>query len=88
LTGNVRVLKIPKCNCGRPTCDEAGRVVRVKTCPACQKIRLDVIRGIEYAGAYVKGEDTEELVLLKQKEFFSLQSILASGSLKRADHHG
>ncbi len=69
----VRYPKIPKCKCGPPISDCAGRVVRVQTCPACQEIRLDVIRGGEYAGAYVKCGDTVEYVLVKQKELFSFR---------------
>ena len=76
-TSSVRVLEIPNCRCGPPISDCAGRVVRVETCPACQRIRLDAIRGREYAGAYVKGGDTDKLVLLKQKEFFSLESLFS-----------
>jgi len=64
-------VKIPNCNCGQPEVDSAGRVVRVRTCAVCQAVRLDVIRGGEYAIAYLGGGDTEA-VLLKQKEFFSL----------------
>ncbi len=51
--------------------DKAGRVVRVVTCPACQTIRLDVIRGAEYAVAYMECGGTMTKVLLKQKDFFS-----------------
>ncbi len=69
-TGNVRGVDIPNCNCGQPEYDSAGRVVRVRTCPACQRIRLDVIRGVEYAIAYESGEGTGVAVLLKQREFF------------------
>ena len=72
LTGNVRGPEIPNCRCGPPLVDCAGRVVRVRTCPACQKVRLDVVRGREYAGAYLSGGDTDKLVLVKQLEFFSL----------------
>jgi len=68
---NVRALHIPNCQCGPAIRDGKGRVVRLKTCPACQRIRLDIIRGIEYAGAYVKCGDAVKHVLLKQKEFFS-----------------
>ena len=72
MTGNVRVYKIPNCNCGQPEYDSAGRVVRVRTCAVCQAVRLDIIRGGEYAGAYMRCGDAVEHVLLKQKEFFSL----------------
>ena len=58
------------CGCKRPEIDNLGRVHSVQTCPACQAIRLDVIRGVEYGFAYVKGEDTSRRVLLKQREFF------------------
>ncbi len=70
MTRNVRLPKIPNCNCGQPEVDSAGRVVRVRTCPACQAIRLDVIRGVEYAGAYVRCGATVQYVLVKQKDFF------------------
>ncbi len=69
-TGLVRYPEIPKCKCGPPITDCAGRVVRVRTCPACQAIRLDVIRGGVYAGAYVKCGDTVKYVLVKQKDLF------------------
>ena len=69
--GNVRLYSIPNCACALPLLDDEGRVVRVETCPACQAIRLDVLRGGEYAIAYIGGGDTGEAVLLKQKDFFS-----------------
>ena len=78
-------LKIPNCKCGPEICDTLGRVLVLKTCPACQQIRLDRIRGVEYAGAYMRCGDTIEKVLVKQKEFFSLQALDASplpGSLE------
>ncbi len=49
-----------------------GRVLVLETCPACQKVRLDILRGAEYAGAYMKCGDTVKYELLKQKEFFQL----------------
>jgi len=70
-TGDGWVPGIPNCKCGPHVCDHAGRVVRVFTCPACQRVRLDVIRGVVYAGAYMRCGDTTERVLLKQREFFS-----------------
>ncbi len=70
-TPYVRDYEIPNCRCAPPMWDESGRVVRVETCPACQQIRLDVVRGVEYAIAYVSGGDTAKRVLLKQKDFFS-----------------
>jgi len=70
-TVTVRYPPIPKCKCGPPVMDCAGRVVRVWTCPACQQIRLDIVRGGEYAGAYVSREGTVRYELVKQKEFFS-----------------
>ncbi len=69
-TGNVRGTGIPNCKCGPAFVDYKGRVVRVDTCPACQEVRLDIIRGAEYAGAYVGSGDTVRYVLLKQKDFF------------------
>jgi len=69
---NVRSLFIPNCQCGPALVDRKGRVVRLKTCPACQQVRLDIIRGVQYAGAYMKCDGTVKKVLLKQKEFFSL----------------
>ena len=63
---------IPNCSCGSPVFDQAGRCLSLSTCPACMAIRLDVIRGAEYACALVKGGDTDKVVLLKQKEFFGL----------------
>ncbi len=71
-TGNVSPLNIPNCFCGQPEYDREGRVLRLSTCPACQKVRLDIIRGVEYAGAYMRCGDTVKHVLVKQKEFFSL----------------
>ena len=65
-------LQIPNCRCGPAIVDCKGRVLVLDTCPACQEVRLDIIRGIEYAGAYVKCGDTVQNVLVKQKEFFSL----------------
>ena len=62
---------IPNCLCGQPIVDQAGRVLMVRTCPACQQIRLDIVRGVEYAIAHVKRGDTVSHVLVKQKEFFS-----------------
>ncbi len=72
LTGNVSPLYIPNCNCSQPEYDRAGRVLGLTTCPACMKVRLDIIRGVEYAGAYMRCGDTVKYELLKQKEFFSL----------------
>ncbi len=60
----------PRCRCGNATVDHQGRVLKVRTCPICLGLVLDVMRGGEYAIAYLGGEDTEG-VLLKQKEFFS-----------------
>jgi len=59
------------CACGDVECDKQGNVLVFRTCPVCSKIILDIIRGGEYAGAYVNGGDTDKLVLFKQKEFFS-----------------
>ena len=73
LTGNVRGVDIPNCSCGQPIVDAAGRYVRGETCPACQSIRLDWMRGAEYACAYVNGGDTGKAVLMKQLEFFSFR---------------
>ena len=70
-------VQIPNCKCGPPVCDQAGRVLKLRTCPACQSVRLDIIRGVEYAGAYVKGGDTETLELVRQGEFFSPQALYA-----------
>ncbi len=71
LTGNVRVPEIPNCRCGPAITDCKGRVVRVNTCPACQQVRLDVVRGGVYAGACVRRGDTVKYELIKQKDFFS-----------------
>ena len=73
LSGNVRGYEIPNCSCRLPRVDPAGRVLGLETCPACQAIRLDVIRGGEYAIAYLSGGDTGKAVLMKQKEFFSFR---------------
>ena len=62
---------IMNCGCKAPEIDSCGRVLTVQTCPACQAIRLDVIRGAEYACAYENGHGTLTKVLLKQKELFS-----------------
>ena len=69
---------IPNCKCGPEICDTLGRVLVLQTCPACQQVRLDRIRGVEYAIAHVKGGDTGKLELVRQKEFFSLQTFDAS----------
>jgi len=58
------------CECEDRRSDAIGNVLSFQTCPACQAIRLDVIRGAEYGFAYVKGEDTPRRVLLRQREFF------------------
>ena len=55
-------------------------VVELRTCAVCTQVALDVLRGIEYAKAHVKCGDTVKDVLLKQKEFFSLQSVRSSRS--------
>jgi len=66
----------PGCSCPRHVCvDKRGNVLVLQTCSACTQVALDVMRGVEYAGAYVSGEDADQVVLLKQKEFFSLQSM-------------
>ncbi len=62
---------VPGCSCASPVIDNMRRVLRLWTCPACQAVRLDVLRGGEYAIAYVDGGDTGKAVLLKQREFFS-----------------
>ncbi len=69
--GTVSVSRPPGCKCGDATNDELGRILILRTCPVCMRVLLDSMRGTEYACAYVNGGDTEELVLLKQKEFFS-----------------
>jgi len=77
--GSVRKRYLPRppgCSCPSTVlCDKRGNVLELRTCPACTQVALDVLRGGEYACAYVKGEDTSKRVLLKQKEFFSLQSM-------------
>jgi len=60
------------CTCPEPLRGPLGAVLKGWTCPVCSALRLEVMKGREYAGAYVKGGDTEKLVLLKQKEFFRL----------------
>ncbi len=67
-------LTSPVCGCTGVS-DKLNRVLRLRTCPVCQHLRLDFLRGREYARSYVKGVDT----LLVQKELFSLQSM-QSGS--------
>jgi len=67
----VRIPRPPGCKCGDATADVQGRVLMVRTCPVCMNLLLDSMRGGEYSCESVKGEDTEELVLLKQREFFS-----------------
>ena len=79
------VRQIPNCKCGPAICDTQGRVLVLRTCPACQQVRLDRIRGVEYAGAYMRREGTVMYELVKQKEFFSRQALDASplpGSLE------
>ena len=70
-TETVRGNGIPNCVCAPAIVDREGRVLVLETCPACQQVRLDVIRGIEYAGAYVRRGDTVVYELMKQREFFS-----------------
>ena len=70
-TGIVSGGGIANCRCRAPLLDSAGRVLGLQTCPACQDVRLDIIRGGEYAGAYMRCGDAMRYVLLKQKEFFS-----------------
>ncbi len=68
---SVRVSRPPGCLCNGAWVDSRGNVVSVRTCPVCTRKALDALRGIEYAVAYLKCDDTVKAVLLKQKEFFS-----------------
>ena len=70
--GIKRIPRPPGCGCGDAVVDDEGRVRLVRTCPVCMKVLLASMRGSEYAIARVNGGDTEQAVLLKQKEFFSL----------------
>ena len=63
---------IVDCECRAPEVDDQGLVRLLQTCPACQTIRLAIIRGAQYAGAYMTCGDTVKRVLLKQLDFFSL----------------
>jgi len=73
-----RVYRPDGCPCGeRVEIDSSGNVLSFRTCRICMEIILDSIRGCEYAIAYKKCGDTLKRVLLKQKEFFSLQAVTA-----------
>jgi len=68
----------PGCSCPEHfLCDKYGNVLKLQTCQACTQVALDSLRGVEYAKAHVKCGDTVKDVLLKQREFFSLQSIVS-----------
>ena len=56
---------------------KCGNVLELQTCRVCTQVALDSLRGAEYACASEKGVDADKLVLLKQKEFFSLQAYKA-----------
>ena len=68
----------PSCQCGDADVDEAGNVLKVSTCPVCSKILLDSMRGVCYSEITVRDGEVNKRLLLKQAEFFSLQTILAS----------
>ena len=66
----------PGCSCPRSVlCDKYGNVLELHTCVDCTRVALDSLRGVEYACASVKGGDADKLVLLKQREFFSLEHV-------------
>ena len=68
----------PGCGCGDALVDDVGRVLQVRTCPVCSKILLDSMRGACYSETTVKDNGVSKRVLLKQEEFFSLQSYASS----------
>ncbi len=78
MTRTKYIPRPPGCACGGAVCDSEGRVLRVRTCPICSKILLDSMRGVCYSETTVKDAVGSRRVLLRQKEFFSLESILAS----------
>ena len=49
------------------------------------KILLASMRGTEYATEHVRGNATTERVLLKQREFFSLEAVDASSVSEKGD---
>ena len=59
------------CGCGNAEVDKRGNVLHFRTCPICSEVILDIIRGGEYAVAYLRCGDTLRRQLLKQKDFFS-----------------
>ena len=66
----------PGCTCPRTVlADKCGNILELQTCRSCTRVALDSLRGVEYAGAYMTCDDAVKHVLLKQKEFFSLQSM-------------
>jgi len=76
------------CGCGDAVVDKAGNVLKVRTCPVCLEILLDSMRGVCYGEITIKDGDVTKRVLLKQKEFFSLDAyvppaVLGSGSPRR-----
>jgi len=74
-TTALRVARPDGCGCGDARVDNRGNVLHFRTCPVCSRVILDIIRGAEYAIAHVKCGDTDRVVLLKQREFFSLQAV-------------
>ena len=66
----------PGCECPRHVhVDKHGNVLTLHTCRVCTGVALDTLRGGEYACAHVSSGDTLKRMLLKQREFFSLQSM-------------
>jgi len=84
----LKLVRPDGCLCGDAVTDHQSNVLSVRTCPICSKVILDIIRGGCYATAIVKCGDTVKRVLLKQKEFFSLEPILAPDASGGRDYYG
>ena len=70
------------CECGNAEIDNRGNIVRVRSCPVCSKIHLDILRGIEYSS------DTQEGVrrTLKQQELFSPEAYSSEAECREENH--
>ncbi len=76
----------PGCECPRRVLvDKSGNILTLRTCPVCTQVALDSLRGAEYAKAHVKCGDAVKDVLLKQKEFFSLEQCYSPRMKQRRD---
>ena len=74
----VNIPRPPGCECGDAECDSKGNVLKVSTCPVCMGILLDSMRGTCYSETTVRDGEVNRRVLLKQREFFSLDAYAPS----------